>query len=78
MTTLEKVIYMADYIEPTRAFEGVERLRKLAYEDLDRAMLLGLEMSIKENLGYGNAIHESSIAARDWLKERLDGKEETV
>ena len=78
MTTLEKIIYMADYIEPTRAFDGVEPLRKLAYEDLDRAMLLGLEMSIAENQRYGNTIHESSAAARDWLKEHIDGKEETV
>ncbi|HIR85749.1 MAG TPA: nicotinate (nicotinamide) nucleotide adenylyltransferase, partial [Candidatus Limivicinus faecipullorum] len=38
MNTLEKIIYLADYIEPTRDFEGVERLRELAYEDLDAAL----------------------------------------
>ena len=43
MTLLEKIIYIADYIEPTRDFEGVERLRQLAYEDIDSAMALGLE-----------------------------------
>lgn len=36
MTLLEKIIYIADYIEPNRDFEGVEELRRLAYEDLDR------------------------------------------
>ena len=41
MTLLDKILYMADYIEPNRDFEGVERLRKLAYTDLDQAMLLG-------------------------------------
>ena len=78
MTTLEKIIYMADYIEPTRDFEGVAPLRKLAYVDLDRAMLLGLEMSIADNRRFGNTIHESSIQARQWLNDRLNGKEETV
>ena len=37
MTTLEKIIYLADYIEPTRDFEGMDRLRALAYEDLSEA-----------------------------------------
>ena len=48
MTLLEKIIYLADYIEPTRDFEGVEKLRKLCYEDLDRALALALEMSLEE------------------------------
>ena len=48
MTTLEKIIYLADYIEPTRDFEGLDKLRALAYEDLDKAMALGLEMSLEE------------------------------
>ena len=43
MTLLEKIIYIADYIEPTRDFEGVEPLRKLAYEDIDSAMALDLQ-----------------------------------
>jgi nicotinate-nucleotide adenylyltransferase len=30
MTVLEKILYMADYIEPNRDFDGVERLRALA------------------------------------------------
>ena len=33
MALLDKILYMADYIEPNRDFEGVERLRKLAYTD---------------------------------------------
>lgn len=48
MSLLDKILYMADYIEPNRDFEGVERLRKLAYTDLDQAMLLGVESTIEE------------------------------
>ena len=66
---------MADYIEPTRDFNGVDQLRKLAYEDLDRAMLLGLEMSIEENRNYGNEIHQNSVSARDWFQKLVTEEE---
>ena len=48
MSKLEKVIYLADYIEPMRDFDGVDILRALAFESLDEAMILGLEMSVKD------------------------------
>ena len=48
MSLLDKILYMADYIEPNRDFEGVERLRKLAYTDLDQAMLLGVESTSRK------------------------------
>ena len=47
MTTLEKILYVADYMEPNRDFPGVERLRALAFEDLDKALKLGLTMTIE-------------------------------
>ena len=75
MTLLEKVIYLADYIEPTRAFPGVERLRTLAYEDLDAALCLGLEMSDAEVRSYGTEPHPNSAAALAWLR-RTRGAEE--
>ena len=46
MNTLEKIIYVADYMEPNRDFPGVEKLRHLAYTDLDGALKLGLEMTL--------------------------------
>lgn len=46
MNTLEKIIYVADYMEPNRDFPGVETLRQLAYNDLDGALKLGLEMTL--------------------------------
>ena len=67
MTLLEKVLYIADYMEPTRDFEGVEKLRKLAYTDLDAAVLLGAEMSVEEMAGRGSPIHPNTLAARDFL-----------
>ena len=68
MSLLEKVIYLADYIEPTRDFPGVEELRQACYEDLDRGLLMGLEMSIEEMKSMGNPVHHATVEARDWLK----------
>jgi len=72
MTLLEKIIYMADYIEPNRKFEGVEKLRELAYIDLDEAMILGLEMSIEDIRSYGVEPHPRSREALDWLLSRRE------
>ena len=68
MTLLEKILYIADYMEPTRDFDGVERLRELAYVDLDAAVLLGTEMTVEEMRGYGSPVHPNTLAARDFLK----------
>ena len=66
MTLLEKIIYLADYIEPTRDFPGVEPLRALAYSDLDRAMELGLRMSLDELRERGVAPHPNTANALEW------------
>lgn len=68
MTLLEKIIYLADYIEPSRNFPGVDKLRKMCYEDLNAGLLLGLEMSIEEMTEMGNPVHHATIEARDALK----------
>ncbi|MBR4057278.1 MAG: nicotinate (nicotinamide) nucleotide adenylyltransferase [Oscillospiraceae bacterium] len=69
MTLLEKVIYMADYIEPNRDFPGVEKLRALAESDLDAAMILGLEMSLEDLRSYGISPHVNSLEALDAMRE---------
>lgn len=66
MSLLEKIIYMADYIEPNRDFPGVEELRRLAYEDLDAAMELGLRMSLEEVKEKGQEPHHYTAEAHEW------------
>ena len=68
MTLLEKIIYMADYIEPNRDFEGVDKLRELAYESLDAAMALGLKMSLEDIRSYGQEPYIASVEAYEWYK----------
>ena len=68
MTLLEKVIYLADYIEPTRSFPGVDALRAACYEDLDKGLLMGLEMTVEEMKERGNPVHSATLAAIKYLK----------
>lgn len=68
MSTMEKIIYLADYTEPTRDFEGVEKLRELSFEDLDKAMALGLEMSIEDLRARGKAVFHDTMDAYNWYK----------
>ena len=71
MALLEKIIYLADYIEPGRAFPGVEKVRALADTDIDRALVLALSMSVRhlEEAGKGAAIHEDTRLALAFEKE---------
>ena len=72
MTVLEKVIYLADFIEPTRDFPGVDALRKVVWEDIDCGLLMGLEMTVEEMKEMGNPIHVNTLAARDDVKGKID------
>lgn len=70
MTLLEKIIYIADYMEPNRAFDGVEEIRAAVERSLDEAILLGLNMTIEEMKDYGNPIHHLTMDARDYLMKQ--------
>lgn len=68
MSTLEKVLYLADYMEPSRDFDGVEELRRLAYQDLDQAVILGLSMTVEEMAQRGVPVHSNTLSALEDLK----------
>ena len=71
MTMLQKIIYMADYIEETRHFDGVEKLRRLAHKNIDKAMALGLAMSIKDITERGNEVYKDTLDAYNYYKSKL-------
>ena len=75
MTVLEKIIYLADYIEPNRDFNGVKELRAAVYGDLDRGMALGLKMSIEELFERGSPIHHATREAYDYFRGLLGDKD---
>ena len=69
MSTLEKIIYVADYMEPNRDFPGVEKLRQLAFEDLTGALRLGLEMTLQTLKQEGKEISPESRQALAFITE---------
>ena len=69
MNTLEKILYVADYMEPNRDFPGVEKLRRLAFEDLDKALKLGLEMTLTLLQQQGKEISPESVEALRFLQQ---------
>lgn len=73
MALLEKVIYLADYIEPTRDFEGLDALRRLCYENIDDAMILGLRMSVDDIKSYGEEPHKRTLEAMEYLLRAKEG-----
>ena len=70
MTTLEKIIYVADYMEPNRDFPGVEELRRLAFTDLDGALRLGLTMTLDMLKSKGGEICADSQAALEFYEKQ--------
>ena len=73
MTVLEKVIYLADYIEPNRGFDGVDALRAAVYEDIDKGLEMGLRMSIVELEERGGPVHRNTREAHEYIKARIQG-----
>ena len=76
MNLLEKIIYIADYIEPNRDFPGVEKLRDLAYTDLDESVLAGLETAIAHLQEQGSEISPVGLETLAWFAGKR--KEKTV
>ena len=70
MNLLEKIIYVADYMEPNRKFPGVERLRELAFSDIDAAVKLGLEMTLQHLHNLGDEVSPASRQALEYLKQK--------
>jgi nicotinate-nucleotide adenylyltransferase len=77
MSLLEEIIYMADMISEERDYKGVARMRKLAFEDLQEAMLEALEDAIASVLKKQGMIPQYTIAAYNGylLKKEAKKKE---
>ena len=74
MTLLEKIIFLADYIEPSRDFPGVEKLRKLAEIDLDEALLAAYDSTISHLLDQKAYIYDLTFMGRNDLILKLKEK----
>lgn len=75
MGLLEKIVFLADYIEVGRDFEGLEEVRRLAYIDIDKAILAALNNNIVHVVKSGKVLLEDTVKARNFLiEEKFRGK----
>ncbi len=72
MTDLEKIIYLADLLSKEREFKEKDYLIKLSYENLDRAMLESLELSIKWLKEENKKLDEDTLSAIGYFKALLE------
>lgn len=66
MSLEEKLLFLADYIEPNRDFPEVEELRRLAYRDLDGAVGMGASLSMQEMMDRGKVLHHDTLGAYEY------------
>lgn len=70
MTLDQKILFIADYIEPGRDFKGVEQARDLAKTDLDAAVDFKIKKSIVHLVESGRQVYPETIAIyNDWVKK---------
>lgn len=75
MTDLEKILYLADVIEPNRKpFEGIEELRRLCESNLDCAMLFAIERSIDYVRRRHKKLHSQTLAAQQYFLTKCKEK----
>lgn len=74
MSPLEKVIFLADYIEDNRDFPGVEKLRKAAEKSLNKGVLAGYDMTIQYLLQEGKTIFIGTVRNRNALLREMKHK----
>ncbi len=67
MSLLARVIYIADYIEPGRTCPGVQAIRRLAYSNLEGALLAAVDFTIQYVMDRKKLLHPDSIAFRNSL-----------
>ncbi len=74
MSTLDKLIFLADLLEEGRSFPGVDRLRELFWRDLDVCFAESLREQIEYLERGGTPVYPPTKEAYLWQKEQLKAK----
>lgn len=76
MNKLDKIIYLADKLEPSRTYPGIEALRQTAYVDLDAGVLAVMRHTIDFVENKGGAVNRTTLEAIDMLSNNYTIKTE--
>ncbi|MDL2238054.1 bis(5'-nucleosyl)-tetraphosphatase (symmetrical) YqeK [Christensenellaceae bacterium OttesenSCG-928-K19] len=72
MSLLEKIVYLADYIEPARDFDEVDRMREYANTDIDKALLYGIKLSMMHVVEGGSLLDMDSVEAYNCYRRKFE------
>lgn len=67
MTRLEKIVCLADYIEPGRDFPEVHKIREIAEHSLEKALLMALNSTLLYLIETNKPIYPLTLLARNSL-----------
>lgn len=74
MSTLEKIIFAADYIEPGRKpFPGLETAREATFKDLDQGVLIILEQTLNYLKSLNQISHPLTLETYMYMQETVTG-----
>ena len=76
MSLLEKIIYIADAVEPNRNYPGVQNLRQILEEDLDLAVLQSLTNTINYVRSEKKFLDEDTVLAKEYFEKMIKEKGE--
>lgn len=71
MDKLSTIVFVADYIEDLRDYEGVEEIRRAADESLEKAVVVGIDTTIRYILAKRRLLHPQTVATRNWALMQL-------
>lgn len=72
MTLMDKVVCLADYIEPGRDFPGVNNIRELAHHSLEEGLIAGFDSTISLLVSRRQIIYPLTVFARNDLIKQLE------
>ncbi|WNQ13411.1 bis(5'-nucleosyl)-tetraphosphatase (symmetrical) YqeK [Paenibacillus aurantius] len=75
MSQLDKIICLADYIEPNRDYPEVANLRRLAETSMEKALIAGFDSTIHYLLSKGEKVFPMTLMARNSLIDEVRERE---
>ena len=69
MNLLDKIVFVADKIEPLKKYIGIEEEREVAYHNIDKATILCIENYHKKLIREKKKIYPKSLEVLEYLKK---------
>lgn len=76
MSLMDKIVFLADLLEPGRTYDGVDELRRICEDNLDAGLLYAFDCTLQYVITRKLLIHPLTIQARNWHLLEMDERVE--